>query len=578
MQVKIKRALISVSNKIGIVKFAEVLQDLGVEIISTGGTYNQLNAAKINAIKIEQLTGFPEMLDGRLKTLHPFVHGAILADRSKESHLRQVEEANIKLIDMVVVNLYPFKETVIKPGVTLEEAIENIDIGGPTMIRSAAKNHKSVAVIVDPEDYAPIAEELKNNNGALSQETCFALSVKAFQHTCEYDSHIFNYMINRLSEMNLQIEKEKKIKTKIFVRPYLKIDCTKDESTYINGINSSINSSVNSFLDSDKNFNKNLNLIFEKIQDLRYGENPHQKASYYKFIDAPYDCFANSTKLQGKELSYNNILDANAAFSIVKEFETPCVAIIKHNNPCGVATATTVTEAYHNAHFCDPLSAFGGIVACNYKWTSDAARFMKDKFVEVLIAPDFESEALEILKEKENLRILKINFNLDSFLKELESENFVPKFYDIKSVDGGIVVQEPDESTIKSITFQIVTEQKPTRSSLDDLLFAWQVVKNVKSNAIVLASGKATVGIGAGQMSRLDATKIAIEKAGKRAQGSVLASDAFFPFSDAVEIAINAGITAIIQPGGSVKDSEVISLCNKLKIPMLFTGKRHFKH
>jgi len=576
MSVKIKRALLSVSDKTGIVKFAKVLKSFDIEIISTGGTYTQLSEAGIKALKIEELTGFPEMLEGRLKTLHPSVHGAILADRSKQSHLDQINRANMKLIDMVVVNLYPFKETVSKPEVTLEQAIENIDIGGPTMIRSASKNHKSVAAVVDPEDYPLISKELEESSGSVSEETLFALSVKAFQHTCEYDSVIFNYMMGRLQEKEQSGNLKKQPVAQVFVRPYLKIDCTKPESEYMDEVQADIG--ANSFLDPGSNFNKNINLVFEKRQDLRYGENPHQRAAYYKFTDAPESSFAESAKLQGKELSYNNILDGNAAFGIVKEFETPCVAIIKHNNPCGVAAATTVTEAYRNAHFCDPVSAFGGVIACNYKWTSDAARFMSDKFVEVLIAPDFESEALEILSQRENLRVLKINFSLGTYLENLRSGANSGRSFDIKSVDGGIVVQDTDESAHKSVKYQIVTEAKPERSELDDLLFAWQVVKNVKSNAIVLVHKKTTSGIGAGQMSRVDSTKIAIEKAGSKAVGSVLASDAFFPFGDAVQAAIDAGIRAIIQPGGSVKDAEIISICNKNKIPMLFTGVRHFKH
>lgn len=343
MTVKINRALISVSNKIGIVKFAEVLQKFGIEIISTGGTYNKLTEAGIKALKVEELTNFPEMLDGRLKTLHPFVHGAILADRSKDEHIKQILDAGMKLIDMVVVNLYPFKETISMSNVTLEEAIENIDIGGPAMIRSAAKNHKSVAVVIDPEDYERIADELASSGGAISNATLFSLSIKAFQHTCEYDSVIFNYLVNRLNEF-----KETEYKnTRVYVRPYIKIDYTKSEDEFI------VETSADALRNSEGDFASELNLQFKKIQNLRYGENPHQKAAYYKFSDADTQCFANSIQLQGKELSYNNILDANVAFSIVKEFETPCVAIVKHNNPCGVACATTVTEAYHNAHFSD---------------------------------------------------------------------------------------------------------------------------------------------------------------------------------------------------------------------------------
>ena len=431
MALKIKRALLSVSNKIGIVKFAQTLQNFGVEIISTGGTYSQLSQSNINVRKVEDLTGFPEMMGGRLKTLHPFVHGAILADRSNQSHMNDAEKAGMQLIDMVVVNLYPFRETVSKPGVSMEEAIENIDIGGPAMIRSAAKNHKNVAVVVDPEDYEKIADELLRKKGLLDDSTLFCLSVKAFQHTCEYDSIIFNYFINKYND-----SKDTKYKdSNIYLRPYLKVDCTKSENEFIE------KTAFNEFRDSSGGFNEDLNLQFKKIQDLRYGENPHQKAAYYKFSDSGPDCFANSTQLQGKELSFNNILDGNAAFSIVKEFSSPCVAIIKHNNPCGVGIGNTTGEAYRNAHWGDPLSAFGGVIASNMKWTVDASKFLFDKFIEVLIAPDFEEEALKILQEKQNMRILKINFDLQSHLDKLRSKEYSSRYMDLKSVDGGLLVQ-----------------------------------------------------------------------------------------------------------------------------------------
>ncbi|MBN1298718.1 MAG: bifunctional phosphoribosylaminoimidazolecarboxamide formyltransferase/IMP cyclohydrolase [Actinobacteria bacterium] len=569
MSVKIKRALISVSDKTGIAKFAKTLEKFEISIISTGGTYASLANEKIRVMKVEEITGFPEMMEGRLKTLHPFVHGAILADRTKKEHLKQADDAGIKLIDMVVVNLYPFSQTVSRPDVTVEEAVENIDIGGPTMIRSAAKNSRSVAVIVDPGDYDVIADEMDKNNGEISSKTLFMLGIKAFQHTCEYDSVIFNYFINRPGVLR-QEDSEPEEKEGIRLRPYLKIDCTKAENTYVD-------SHTNTFVSGEGGFNDFLSLDYEKIQNLRYGENPHQKAAYYRENGAGAGVFASGKKLQGKELSYNNILDANAAFAIVKEFAKPCVAVIKHNNPCGVATAPTVTEAYHNAHFADPVSAFGGVVACNFTWTSDAARLMSDKFVEVLIAPDYEDEALKVLSVRENIRIIKIDFDLQEYLENLKSGQYLNAF-DIKGVDGGLLVQECDIAAAGSLDYKVVTENKPDIKQVQDLLFAWQIVKSVKSNAIVLALKNTTVGIGAGQMSRVDSTKIAVEKAGSRAKGSVLASDAFFPFGDAVEIAVNAGVSAIIQPGGSVKDEESIKICNKFGIPMLFTGIRHFKH
>jgi len=568
MAVKIKRALISVSNKIGLLKFSEVLQSLGVEIVSTGGTFKQLSEAGLKVLKVEELTNFPEMMNGRLKTLHPNVHGAILADRSKPEHLEQALQAGMKLIDMVVVNLYPFKETVAKEGVTLQEAIENIDIGGPTMLRSAAKNHKSVAVVVDPEDYEKIAGELVKNDGCINDATLFALSIKAFQHTCEYDSVIFNWLSNRYSSL-----KEKDYKDSgVFVRNYLKVDCTKAENEFIDS------SGANNIKDAQGNFNKSINLKFEKIKDLRYGENPHQKAAYYRYAGAGDECLAASAQLQGKELSYNNILDTNAAFAIVKEFESPTVAIIKHNNPCGVSSATTVTQAYFNAHGADPISAFGGVVACNYKWTTDAARFMSDKFVEVLIAPDFEPEALDILKARESLRVLKIKFNLAGHLAVIKSPGYISAFPDLKGIDGGLLVQDLDEGLSGSEVLETVTAAKPSRGQKDDMLFAWQIIKNIKSNAILLAKNKTTTGVGTGQMSRVDSARLATEKAGENAKGSVLASDAYFPFTDAVEIALKAGIAAIIQPGGSIHDKDIIELCNKYNIPMVFTGRRHFKH
>ncbi len=469
---------------------------------------------------MEELTNFPEMMNGRLKTLHPNVHGAILADRSKPEHLEQASQAGMKLIDMVVVNLYPFKETVAKESVTLQEAIENIDIGGPTMLRSAAKNHKSVAVVVDPEDYEKIAGELIKNGGCLNDATLFALSIKAFQHTCEYDSVIFNWLSNRYSSLKETDYRD----SVVYVRNYLKIDCTKAENEFID------DQAVNDIKDGLGNFNKSINLKFEKIQDLRYGENPHQKAAYYRYAGASDECLAASAQLQGKELSYNNILDTNAAFAIVKEFESPTVAIIKHNNPCGVSCATTVTQAYLNAHGADPLSAFGGVVACNYKWTTDASRFMSDKFVEVLIAPDFEPEALEILKSRENLRVLKIKFNLAGHLAAIKSPGYISGYPDLKGIDGGLLVQDLDEGLSGSEALETVTAASPSRSQTDDMLFAWQVIKNVKSNAILLAKNKTTTGVGTGQMSRVDSARLATEKAGENAKGSVLASDALFPF------------------------------------------------
>ena len=558
MKVKIKRALISVSNKEGIVDFAKTLEEAGVEIISTGGTYRKLEEAGIRVKKVEEFTGFPEMLNGRVKTLHPYVHGGILADRSNENHMKEVSSSGIKLIDMVVVNLYPFKETISRVNVTMEEAIENIDIGGPTMIRSAAKNYKGVAVVVDPDDYKKIQAELKESGGYISPGTLFRLSVKAFQHTCEYDSVIFNYLKGRTESFG---------DSDIFIRDYLNVDCS--SSGQVTG---------NNFRDGDSNFKDRLGLNLKKIQNLRYGENPHQKASYYKYEGTGTDNFAGARQLQGKELSYNNILDGNAAFGIVREFAIPCVAVIKHNNPCGAAVAQSVIEAYKKAYECDPVSAFGSVIACNMRWTVDAARFMLDKYVEVLIAPDFDKEALKVLIEKQNMRILRMDFKLDTYINSLNSDDFKLEKVDIKSVDGGMLVQDLDEGIDSRKDMKVVTDVEPDHGQWNDLLFGWQIVKSVKSNAIVLAVGGTTVGIGAGQMSRIDAAEIAIKKSGGRCNGSIMASDAFFPFEDVAELAAKNGIKAIIQPGGSVRDSEVIESCNKNKIPMIFTGKRHFRH
>ena len=562
MAVKIERALISVSNKRGIVEFAKWLESFSVEIVSTGGTYKALKEAGVKVIKIDELTGFPEMLDGRVKTLHPFVHGGILANREIPSHMQQIKDAGIKKIDLIVVNLYPFRETISKPDVKMEEAIENIDIGGPTMIRSAAKNSGSVGVVVDPDDYEIILKEMKETGGKLSKNTMFSLSIKAFKHTCEYDSVIFNYFINKIPQYGSD---------KIKIDNFLNVENT-------NPLKSGKDLSINDFKDSEGNFNEDLNLVLSKKQNLRYGENPHQKASYYKFLGAPEDSFVMAQKLQGKELSYNNIIDGSAAFNIVKEFEKPCVVVTKHNNPCGSAIGKDVLEAYRKAYDADPLSAYGSVIACNYTWTEDAAKFMMDKYVEVLIAPGFEEGALKLMAEKPNLRLLKVKFDLNSYIAKIKNPDFKTAYPDIKSVDGGLIVQDFDSGIDDIKEMKVVTKTSPTENEWKDLLFGWQIVKGVKSNAILLVKDEVSTGVGAGQMSRVDSTMIAIEKSGSKAKGSVIASDAYFPFPDAIEAAAKNGITAIIQPGGSIRDEEVIKACNKFKISMVFTGKRHFKH
>jgi len=557
MNVKIKRALISVSDKTGIIDLVKELEKMDIEIFCTGGTYKAIHKEGFKVKKVEDLTGFPEMMDGRLKTLHPMVLGGILADRRKETHMKAIGSAGILPIGLVVVNLYPFKTTVSRPDVSLQEAVDNIDIGGPTMIRSAAKNSDSVAVVVDPSDYAVIINQLKENNAELLKDTLYRLAVKAFQHICEYDSVIFEYLYGKTGERS---------DGDIDIRPGLiiRMDGKSEDPPEYKGENES--------------FKKDLKLNLEKIQDLRYGENPHQKASYYRSLGASPGSLVYARQLQGKELSYNNILDTDAAFQLVKEFKDPCVSVIKHSNPCGTAIGSNIAEAYQKAYDCDPASAFGSVVASNMSWTEEAAEFMLNKYVEVLIAPDFDVGALKIHAQKKNLRILKTDFDLGSNILSLKDKCFLTEGIDIKSVDGGILIQDLDEGIDDRDQFKVVTDIEPSDLQWEDLLFGWQIVKSIKSNAIVLAIHGATVGVGAGQMSRIDAAKLAINKSSGRCKGSIMASDAFFPFKDATQLAATNGILAIIQPGGSVKDQEVIEVCNKYRIPMVFTGKRHFKH
>ena len=510
---KVKRALISVSNKEGLVELGQDLNKLGVEIISTGGTAKALEEANIPVTKVDDVTGFPEMLEGRLKTLHPNIHGGILADRSKKEHLEQLKEAGIKPIDLVVINLYPFKETVAKSDVTPEEAIENIDIGGPTMIRAAAKNHQGVAVVTSPSRYKQIIEQLEKK-GEISLELCKELATEAFDHTSSYDTAIYNYL-------------------------------------------------------SAQKFNPSLKLEFTKIQDLRYGENPHQEAAYYRQLDALPHSLTTAKQLHGKELSFNNILDLDAAWSLASEFSVAAAVIIKHTNPCGVAIDNTILEAYQDAYNCDPLSAFGGIVALNKPVDKDLAAKIAETYVEAVIATAFTDEALEVLTKKPNIRLMDIG-------KEREPNS---KTLDIRHIDGGILVQDLDTVIEQREDMKVVTETEPTEEQWGDLLFGWRIVKHVTSNAIVLAKQHRTVGIGAGQMSRVDATRLAIEKANQRLLvGSSLASDAFFPFRDAVDMAAKGDIKAIIQPGGSVRDDEVVRACTEHSIAMVLTGKRHFRH
>jgi phosphoribosylaminoimidazolecarboxamide formyltransferase/IMP cyclohydrolase len=519
--VKINRALISLSDKTGLLDLVKTLSKFGVEILSTGGTAKALRENNITVTEVSDYTGFPEMLDGRVKTLHPKIHGGLLALRDNPDHMQKLKDHNIGLIDMVVVNLYPFQEVIKKPGVSLAEAIENIDIGGPSMLRSAAKNNRSVAVVSSPGFYPGIIEELNKNNGSLSEETLFRLAVEVFKLTSRYDEAICAYLSR-----------------------YLESDI-KDDS---------------------RQLPEDLLLSFEKMQDLRYGENPHQKAAFYKEKGRSKGLI-NLRQLQGKELSFNNILDLNAALELVKEFSNPAAVIVKHNNPCGVAQDTTLEKAFIAAWRCDPLSAFGGIVAFNRKLDVKAAgAVVKSGFLECIIAPGFDKEAAGLFRDKKSLRLLEVDD-----IGPVDEPEF-------KRVSGGLLLQDKDLRVLDTNNLKVVTKKKPTKKELESMIFGWKVAKHVKSNAIVLTRGTKTVGIGAGQMSRVDSVMIARKKAGKLSLSSCLSSDAFFPKEDAVIEAVKAGVKAIIQPGGSIADTEIIKACNKHKVSMVFTGIRHFRH
>ena len=516
------RALISVSDKTGIVEFAKELTALGVEIISTGGTYNKLKEAGIKAIEVSELTGFPECLDGRIKTLHPIVHAGLLARRDDPSHMKQLEDLKIDPIDMVVVNLYPFKATVLKEGVTRDEAVENIDIGGPTMLRAAAKNYQDVSVLVDPEDYEKVLSELKDNK-KVSVETNFYLMQKVFEHTSSYDTLIADYL-----------KRER----------------------------------------NDRELPETLTMTYEKIQDMRYGENPHQKAAFYREIGIKKGSITDAVQLNGKELSFNNINDTNGALELLKEFDEPTVVACKHGNPCGVGSADNILDAWKKAFEADKVSIFGGIVVLNQEVTLALAQEMKQIFLEVIVAPSYEKEALHLLQEKKNVRVLE--------LKDIEVAQD-ERSYDLKKINGGLIVQTIDSKLLDEAELKVVTKRTPSKEEMEDLRFAWKVVKYVKSNGIALAKNKQSIGIGPGQVNRIWATNQAIdhgrELISKDApKGSVLASDAFFPFADCVEAAHQAGIRAIIQPGGSIRDEDSIKKCDEYGIAMVFTGMRHFRH
>lgn len=508
-----KRALISVYSKEGIIEFVRGLESLNFEIISTDGTYKFLKKEGIkNLKKVEEITGFPEIMNSRVKTLHPKIHGGILADRGSHEHLKQAKKNQIEMIDMVVCNLYPFEETVNKSTVTEEEAIENIDIGGPTMIRAAAKNYQNVYVVIDPADYQKALSQLSVKSENKNQDSLGfrrMLAQKAFEYTARYDEVINNYFSG----------------------------------------------------------NQNLNLHFQRLYDLRYGENPHQKAAVYKCVNNEQG-FVDVEVLHGKQLSYNNLLDADAALSLIKEFDEPAAAVIKHSNPCGCAVADDITRAFIKAYQADSKSAFGGIIVLNRDSNKKIAEEINKVFTEMVMAPDYEDEALSILKQRKNIRILKIK-NLRLKTKNQKEYRFIK---------GGVLEQDENSHQLTKNDLQIVTKKKPTESEIEEMLFAWKVLKHVKSNAVILVKDKVTVGIGAGQMSRVDSVEIAINKAGNRVKGSIAASDSFFPFRDSIDKLAQSGVKSIIQQGGSVKDEDVIKAANENKVAMVFTGVRAFKH
>jgi phosphoribosylaminoimidazolecarboxamide formyltransferase/IMP cyclohydrolase len=524
-EVKVGRVLISVTDKTGVADFAKALADgFGVEIVSTGGTAKVIAEAGVEVRPIDELTGFPEMMEGRVKTLHPKVHGGLLADRSKPDHMAQAEEHGIGMIDMVVVNLYAFEATVADPDVELADAIENIDIGGPSMLRSAAKNFSSVAVVTDPGDYEAILAEMRDNDGCTLYETRKRLATQVFHKTSAYDNAIFTFLSTRAATSEAE--------------------------------------------DHDL-FPADVRFFLEKVEDLRYGENPHQEAAFYRFGDSKEHTLARAEQLQGKALSYNNILDTDAAWAAVREFDEPACVIVKHMNPCGTSIADDITEAYKRAHDGDPISAFGGVMAFNRAVPASVieAVFENGQFVEVMIAPDYEQGALDLIVEKPNARVLKSG-----------GIRSAGGHYESRAVEGGMLIQISDSVAEDPETFEVVTERAPSAEELEQLLFAWRVAKSVKSNAILLARDFQSVGVGAGQMSRVDAAKIAVEKAGDRAQGAVCASDAFMPFPDSLEVCADAGVTAVIQPGGSQRDQEAIDKANEMGVAMVFTGHRHFRH
>jgi phosphoribosylaminoimidazolecarboxamide formyltransferase / IMP cyclohydrolase len=513
--VKIRRALLTVSDKRGVVEFARCLLELGVEIVSTGGTARELANEGIETRSVEDYTGLPEILDGRVKTLNPRIYAGLLAVRSRPEHVATLAEQEVEPIDLVCVNLYPFEQTAAVRGVSDEEVFENIDIGGPTLIRAAAKNHAFAAVVVEPESYDAVAEELRASEGHLSPQTREALAAEAFSYTARYDSEIARW-----------------------------------------------------FAERDEDFPAQYSRAYEKVLDLSYGENPHQRAAYYAQAGARTHLLSMVSKLHGKELSFNNLLDLDAGRHLIDEFEVPAAAIVKHNNPCGCAIGSSPLEAYKKAVATDPMSAFGGIVCLNGRVDPELAEHIASMFVELVFAAGYDDDALEILRRKPNLRIL----------ADSEQRRPPPSEHDFKRVRGGILIQDRDQDSEAREDMKVVTERRPTEEEWGELLFAWKVCKHVRSNAIVLSRELATAGIGAGQMSRIDSVRLAVDKARSPLEGAVLASDAFFPFADGPQVAIEAGVRAVIQPGGSQRDEEVIEACDAADVAMVFTGRRHFRH
>jgi phosphoribosylaminoimidazolecarboxamide formyltransferase / IMP cyclohydrolase len=545
---KINRALISVSDKSGVIDFARALKQLGVQIISTGGTARSLREAGIDVTDVSDITGFPEMMDGRVKTLHPKIHGAFLALRDNDQHVKSMRDHGIEPIDLVVVNLYPFESTVAKEGVTLEEAVENIDIGGPAMIRSASKNWRDVAVVTDARLYPQIIEEMSANDGSLSLETRQRLAALAYTRTASYDLAISSYLSRQLSDEDLELlEPLNPLGSLMFI----------DTDAEDDGAENQVH-----------RLPESIDINLRKVTDLRYGENPHQTAALYQ--EGVLSGIVGATQLHGKEMSFNNYVDTEAAWNLVRDFSETAVAIIKHTNPSGLGTGESNDEAYKRALSTDPVSAFGGIVAFNRTVDRAVAESVNEVFTEVVVAPSYEADALELLKTKKNLRVL-----------QAQSDSEIESLLEFKQISGGFLVQDKDLHQLSEADLQSVTEKRPTANEIKALMLAWSVCKHVKSNAIVFANDTQTLGVGAGQMNRVDSVRIAAMRAERfnlPLKGSVLASDAFFPFRDNIDEAAKYGVSAIIQPGGSVRDEECIAAANEHGISMVFTGIRHFKH